>query len=143
MTTRNTTPPAPREFCVYAPQTVHRHVEAASAEEAFRAAQDPASFEPCGPDLTFDRAVQDVPADEYVHVGRAASCCKTCGSEIVPTVNDSHFSEGECGPCEHRRYATQPTLVTRAKEVLEAWDGGDLAGAVNRLGAAVLEAQHG
>lgn len=30
--------------------------------------------------------------------------CRTCGSEIVETVNGSNFNEGECGPCEYAQY---------------------------------------
>lgn len=37
--------------------------------------------------------------------------CKTCGSEIVDTVNGSTFDDGECGPCEYRRYQSQPKLL--------------------------------
>ncbi len=32
--------------------------------------------------------------------------CKTCGSEIVETVNGSTFRDGECGMCEYTRYRT-------------------------------------
>jgi hypothetical protein len=38
--------------------------------------------------------------------------CKACGSEIVATVNDSNFNDGDCGPCEYRRYRTQPEVLT-------------------------------
>jgi hypothetical protein len=112
MTRQNTTPPATREYCVYATQVVCQRVEASSAEEAYRTATErPHDFEPCGPDLTFDRAVKDVASDEFIRVGRAPSLCTWCGSEIVPSINDSHFAEGECGPCEYRRYHSQPGLV--------------------------------
>lgn len=113
MTTDNTTtPPAPREYCVYATQTVCLHVEAKSAEAAYRRAKrKPHDFEPCGPDLTFDRAVRDVKADEYVHVGSGPTRCASCDSDIVPTINGSNFGEGECGPCEYRRYHSQPGLA--------------------------------
>lgn len=116
-TTRKTTSPARREYCVYATQVVHLNVEAKSAEAAYRKAMKrPHDFEPCGPDLTFDRAVRDVRTDEYINVGAGPAHCKSCGSEIVATVNDSHFAEGECGPCEYRRYATQAELVALASE---------------------------
>jgi hypothetical protein len=44
--------------------------------------------------------------------------CTTCGSEIVATVNDGAFRDGECGGCEYQRYATQPKLLEAAKEAL-------------------------
>lgn len=45
---------------------------------------------------------QDLETDQP-SVGGAIHC-KTCGSEIVETINDSNFREGECGPCEYQRY---------------------------------------
>ncbi|MGL4555393.1 MAG: hypothetical protein ACRC33_29850 [Gemmataceae bacterium] len=115
MTNDNNTPPAPREFCVYATDVLFQNVEASSAEEAYRLAdEDPRSFEPCGSCLALDRDVKDVEADEYVRVGPPAAPCKTCGSEVVATVNGSNFAEGECGACEYRRYATQAELLALA-----------------------------
>jgi hypothetical protein len=42
-----------------------------------------------------------------------APLCKTCGSEIVETVNDSNFNDGECGPCEYERYKSRPANPVR------------------------------
>jgi hypothetical protein len=52
-------------------------------------------------------------AEEWVR-NNVPVLCKTCGGEIAETVNDSNFGEGECGPCEYRRYASQPLLVDAA-----------------------------
>lgn len=46
---------------------------------------------------------QDRETDQPTPIGRAIHC-KTCASEIVETINDSNFREGECGPCEYQRY---------------------------------------
>lgn len=43
--------------------------------------------------------------------GKPTGTCRTCGSEIVETVNDSLFREGECDACEYQRYKTQPELL--------------------------------
>ncbi len=43
-----------------------------------------------------------------------AAHCRTCGSEIVETVNGSTFNDGECGPCEYARYTSQPVLLAAA-----------------------------
>jgi hypothetical protein len=45
--------------------------------------------------------------------------CATCGNEIVFSVNDSHFREGECEACECRRYRTQPALVESLDYLLQ------------------------
>lgn len=45
--------------------------------------------------------------------------CKTCGSEIVETVNDGAFRDGECNGCEYHRYQTQPELVEALAEAVE------------------------
>jgi hypothetical protein len=37
--------------------------------------------------------------------------CKRCHCEIVESINDSLFGEGECGACEYLRYRTQPELL--------------------------------
>lgn len=37
--------------------------------------------------------------------------CTTCHSEIVATINDSGFGNGECNACEYRRFRTQPALI--------------------------------
>ena len=43
--------------------------------------------------------------------GNPIGHCKTCGSEIVETVNDSQFGDGECNGCEYERYKSQPALL--------------------------------
>lgn len=66
--------------------------------------------------------------------------CETCGSEIVETVNDSVFGDGECDVCERARYESQPEIKACLHELIEAadcvadnWQGGDLACAVRYL----------
>lgn len=66
--------------------------------------------------------------------------CKTCGSEVVETVNDSAFRDGECGPCEFARYKSQPELLAHLENIIEMshsvaanWESGDLAAAVRNL----------
>lgn len=53
--------------------------------------------------------------------------CKTCGSEIVSTINDSNFREGECGPCEYRRYSVQPQFADALDTLLAETVDFDLA----------------
>ncbi len=71
---------------------------------------------------------QDIDAGETEPPTRAAADsphCKTCGSEIVETINDSCFNDGECGPCEYQRYRSQPDLLEAcqiALEEIEQWD---------------------
>ncbi len=60
--------------------------------------------------LAFETAIEAA-IKEWIS-NNVPELCKTCGSEIVETVNDSNFSDGECGPCEYRRYRTQPELLT-------------------------------
>ncbi len=96
---------------MYATDVLYQTVEAASAEEALRIAEATPCFESCGNSLRIDRDVKDVAADDFIRVGAAASHCKTCGSEVVVTINDTNFNEGECGPCEYRRYRSQSELL--------------------------------
>lgn len=56
----------------------------------------------------------------------SATECKTCGSEIVPTVNDSLFGEGECLGCEYRRYHSQPALLEALDYLLDQTVDQDL-----------------
>ena len=37
--------------------------------------------------------------------------CRRCNCEIVPTVNDSLFRDGECNACEYARYRSQHKLL--------------------------------
>ena len=51
--------------------------------------------------------------------------CTKCGSEIVETINDSEFRDGECGICEYARYKSQPDLLRACGLALEEilqWD---------------------
>lgn len=111
-----TTSSATREFRVYATDTLYQDVEATSAEEAYRIADEDPHFETCGGCLQLDAAVKDLETDEFIRVVAAASHCKTCGSEIVETINDSHFDDGECGACEYRRYRSQSELLSLVTE---------------------------
>jgi hypothetical protein len=56
--------------------------------------------------------------------GKLIGNCKTCGSEIVETVNDSIFRDGECDGCEYARYRSQPDLLATcylALDEIEQW----------------------
>lgn len=53
--------------------------------------------------------------------------CKTCSSEIVATVNDSVFGDGECNACEYGRYKTQPECLEVLDELLSMTIDLDLA----------------
>lgn len=108
---------ATKMFRVYATDVLFQDVEATSAEEAYQMADEKQLFESCGGGLQLDPAVKDVDADEFIRVGDATSHCKTCRSEIVVTINDSNFNDGECGGCEYQRYKSQPELL----EALEAY----------------------
>lgn len=119
----NPTPPASRTFCVWADRNrrVYQEVDAASPEEAYRLAKEnPGGWQPCfeheGSGYRLSNDVRDVETDETFTVG-VVNHCKTCGSEIVETVNESAFREGECGPCEYRRYRSQPALLAACKGV--------------------------
>jgi hypothetical protein len=50
-----------------------------------------------------DDETRDRECDQSTPIG-GPTHCKTCASEIVETINDSNFHEGECGPCEYQRY---------------------------------------
>jgi hypothetical protein len=114
----NPTPPALRTYAVYADRRVFQHVDAAGPAEAVRTAREhPWEFEPCSHGIeNFELSpfVTDVDAGEDVRVGSPATHCRTCGSEVVETVNESHFREGECGPCEYRRYRSAGALAAAA-----------------------------
>jgi len=53
--------------------------------------------------------------------------CKTCGSAIVATINDSVFGDGECNGCEYRRYKLQPEFAEALDRLLEQTVDQDLA----------------
>jgi len=57
--------------------------------------------------------------------GKPNGYCITCRCEIVETVNDSVFGDGECNSCEYERYKSQPHLLDAcylALEEIEQWD---------------------
>src|SRR5438270_7469073 len=122
MTTKRKTP-ARKEYSVWADRRVFQHVEAASPEEAYRIAQQhPDDFEPCTYGIeNFELIpfVGDVETGEEFRVGSPATNCRTCGSEIVETINDSRFRDGECGPCEYERYRSQPELLRACEYAVE------------------------
>ncbi len=123
MATRNTTP-ATREYCVWADcnRRVYQKVAASSPEEAFRIAREhPEGWQFCfeheDNGYRLSDEVQDTASGEFIRVGARARHCKTCGSEIVETVNDSLFRDGECNGCEYERYRSQPEL----RELVQAY----------------------
>jgi hypothetical protein len=59
--------------------------------------------------------------------GKPVELCKNCGSEIVETVNDSLFRDGECDACEFQRYRTQPELLEALDYLLEQTVDMDLS----------------
>lgn len=50
--------------------------------------------------------------------GQLLAHCRTCGSDIVETVNDSVFRGGECDGCEYTRYRSQPALLQALERAL-------------------------
>lgn len=120
------TSPAKKKYTVLADcnSLVCQTVMATSPEEAYRIAdEDGDAWESAsGSDdgeYRLHHRVWDAETDEFINVaGLSSEHCKTCGSEIVETVNDSNFRDGECGPCEHERYKSQAALLEAAKEAL-------------------------
>ena len=51
--------------------------------------------------------------------GKPLGTCTTCGSEIVETVNDGVFRNGECDACERLRYESQPALLEACYAAME------------------------
>ncbi len=45
--------------------------------------------------------------------------CSTCRSEIVSTINEGCFRDGECDACEYRRYRTQSPLLEALDYLLQ------------------------
>jgi hypothetical protein len=120
MTTKKTTP-ATKEFCVWADcsRRVYQHVEAATPEEAYRIAKaNPEDWEFCfeheSNGYRLSNEVQDPESEEFVRID-GNTHCKTCGSEIAETINDTCFRDGECGPCEYQRYRSQPVMLALAQ----------------------------
>lgn len=119
------TPPAQKDYCVWADcnRRVYQYVSAASPEEAYRIAKEsPESWEFCfehednGYRVSDD--VQDSETQAFITIGERIHCV-TCRSEIVETVNDSNFGDGECGTCEYQRYLMSPDLGTALDDLLE------------------------
>jgi hypothetical protein len=117
--------PAKRSFCVWADcvRRVYQHVEADGPVQAHEIARQHAeSWEPCDGQerigYLLSNEVQDVATEEFTPVHGTKSC-RTCGSEIVETINDSNFRDGECGPCEYHRYRTQPELLALVQALRE------------------------
>jgi hypothetical protein len=117
--TNEATSPAKRTYRVWADHVtrVYQEVEAVSPQEAHAAAStQPECWENCyefedRDDYRLSDDVQDMATEDYISVADIERC-GTCGSEIVSTINDSNFKEGECGPCEYQRYRSQPGLLT-------------------------------
>lgn len=108
-------------FCVWADHIdrVYQTVDAESPKQAFEIAKERSEcWERCG-EHTYNgyrlsNEVQDIDTGEFFPVC-ATKHCRTCGSEIVETINESNFRDGECGPCEYERYKTQPMLMAASQ----------------------------
>lgn len=59
--------------------------------------------------------------------GHPIGHCRTCGSEIVESVNDSLFREGECDVCEYQRYKSHEALLEALDYLLKQTVDMDLA----------------
>ena len=110
--------PAIRTYYVWADHTdrVYQEIEAEGPKQAYQIAeQQPDCWQSCfeqdNNDYRLSNEVGDVQTGEVFTVGEVERC-KTCGSEIVETVNGSNFHDGECGPCEYLRYKLQPALYS-------------------------------
>jgi hypothetical protein len=146
----NDTPPARRLYRVFADHIdrAYQEVEAESPKRAHEIASgQPECFESCfehagSDDYRLSGNVQDVATEEY-HQVTETTHCTACGSEIVESVNESTFGDGECGPCECVRYRAARRLLVRNEELVSAanavvgtWERGDLAAAVRNLARA-------
>lgn len=103
-----------KDYRVYATDVLFRDVQAESAEEAYRIAEDDPCFETCDSGLRLDADVKDLETGEFIRVGTANgnAHCKTCDCEIVEGINESFFYEGHCGLCEYKRYGAYDTLLS-------------------------------
>jgi hypothetical protein len=105
------TSPAKKTYRVWADhiRRMFQDVEAANPAEAQEIARgQPECWENCFEhedrgDYRLSDEVQNTGTEKY-HWIHDSTHCKTCGSEIVDDINDSHSRKGECGPCEHERY---------------------------------------
>ena len=57
--------------------------------------------------------------------GKPIGPCNTCGSEVVDSVNEGVFRDGECEACEYERYRSQPALLEACDGLLLALENGD------------------
>lgn len=149
MKTRPSSSPALKHYCVWADyvRRVYQHVDADSPRSAMALAKAAGAWEPCETDdhnnYRASNEVQDLETDEFIAVDGQGHC-KTCRSEIVATVNDSLFREGECNVCECQRYHSQPELLEACQTALEELhcpDGDDEeCGAIAALRDAIAQA---
>jgi len=151
------TSPAEKEFCVWADcnRQVYQHVTAASPEEAHAiASEQDDDWEYCDDQdwhrYSLSGSVLDIESGELIDVADpTAMHCKTCDREITEAVNDTNFRDGECGPCEHARYLSQPVLRRHLERLIEMSEsvvasrgnGNALAEAVDSLERIVQEAK--
>lgn len=112
---------AKKTFRVWADDVrrVFQEIEADSQQHAHRLAQERRDdWEPCdehdGDSYRLSGEVQNLATGEFARID-GATHCRTCGSEIVETINESCFRDGECGPCEYRRYQSQADLLAAAR----------------------------
>lgn len=117
MAQSNKKPPAKKTFCVWADyvRRVSQHIEAASPKAAYNAAKRKHEcWQPCdwhdNNGYRLSNEVQDLSTEEFIPI-HGDKNCRTCGSEIAETINESNFPDGECGPCEHERYASKVTAA--------------------------------
>jgi predicted RNA-binding Zn-ribbon protein involved in translation (DUF1610 family) len=113
----NETSPAKKTYCVWADEVrrVHQDVEADSPKHVYEIARrQPECWQRCQEHesnaFRLSNEVQDAATEEYVRID-GHTHCKACGSEIVETINDANFNEGECGPCVYRCSQSQPELL--------------------------------
>ena len=60
-----------------------------------------------------------LPQPEMMNAPTSQAICLTCGSEIVETINDTHFRRGECGPCEFACYMACGDLIEAATSAID------------------------
>ncbi len=126
MATKNTSP-AKKKFCVWADyvRRVYQHVTADTPQQAYEIAKKrPECWDTCdwhdNNGYRLSNEVQDLATEEFLPV-HGAKNCRTCGSEIVASINDSVFCDGECGACEYERYGSQPELLRIARSAANAF----------------------